>query len=248
MAVALVRQLTPLRQHSALCPKVCYFEFTATFSSDKRKHITTNEQRDKNTQNTSGVSFLDARILSSLAKVVLSSSCSKMTIAKYAVVFLRLLACCNSLAFQWEGMFRGAPPLPGPATSVTAEPMEWTQKYRKLIPYEHARIRAMGLGISSKEEYDKFRSSYGPYLPTRPHEMYKEEWTSWGEFLGAMGSYESTQVIVRNVLKLTSMEAYLEFVTDHPKRAQGLKIPARPDVYYKSAGWKNSNEFFAKSA
>ena len=67
------------------------------------------------------------------------------------------------------------------------------------------------------------------------------------EFLGAMISYEETQAIVRNMLKLTSMEAYHKIVSDDPKRAKGLRIPARPDVYYKSAGSQNSNEFFAKS-
>ena len=105
-------------------------------------------------------------------------------------------------------------------TSFTAQPMDWTQKYRKLIPYEHARLRAMGLGISSKEECDKLRSYHGPYLPSRPHEMYKEEWTSWEEFLGAMRSYEETRAIVRNVFKLTSMEAYHKFYLGRPETSR----------------------------
>jgi hypothetical protein len=185
-----------------------------------------------------------------------------MAIARYAVI-LSLLA-CNSLAFQWQNILRTAPPLRVPATELlysndveedemtqttsTAQPMDWTENYRQLIPYEHARLRAMGSGISSKEEYDKLRSSHGPYLPSRPDEMYKKEWTSWEEFLGTTRSYEETQAIVRKLLKLTSMEAYLKFVSDDPKRAEGLRIPARPDVYYKSAGWQNSKDFFAKSA
>jgi hypothetical protein len=163
-------------------------------------------------------------------------------VEEYAVI-LSLLA-CSSLAFQWQNILR-TPPLRVSATepndmaevedemsqtSFTAENMEWTQKYRKLIPYEHARLRAMGLGVSSKEDYDKLRSYHGPYLPSRPHEMYKEEWTSWEEFLGTMRSYEETQVIVRNVLKVTSMEAYHKRVFDDPKQAEGQIIPARPDV------------------
>jgi hypothetical protein len=179
-----------------------------------------------------------------------------MTIAKSAVI-LSLLA-CNSLAFEWQHILRATEELlhnkdaededEMSQTTFIAQTTEWTQKYRLLIPYEHARLRAMGLGVSSKEEYDKLRSSHGPYLPSRPHEMYKEEWTSWAEFLVSMRSYEETQVIVQNELKLTSMEAYLKYVSDNPNRAEGLRIPARPDVYYKSAGWQNSNEFFAKSA
>jgi hypothetical protein len=130
--------------------------------------------------------------------------------------------------------------------------LAWTKRYRKLIPYEMARARAMELGLNSKDEWDESQQDgtcyHGVYLASRPDEMYQEEWVSWEEFLGAMRTYEETRSIVQNVLKFSNMEGYNCFVAADRKRAEGLRIPFKPEIVYKHTGWQGENEFFAKGS
>jgi hypothetical protein len=128
--------------------------------------------------------------------------------------------------------------------------LAWTQKYRKLLPYEYARKTAMNLGLRSKDDWDEYLADgkvyHGPYLPSRPDEMYAEEWLSWEEFLGITRTYNETRQIVQQVLQLKSMEEYKAFVSADLKRAEGLRIPAKPDVYYRDKGWINEEHFFGQ--
>lgn len=124
----------------------------------------------------------------------------------------------------------------------------WTNRYRKLLPYQYARATAMDLGLRRKEEWDEYladgKEYHGPYLPTRPDEMYQEEWVSWEEFLGIMRDYDDTKNIVQNILQLQSMEEYSQFVKADTKRARGLRIPAMPDIVYRDKGWLSCDSFF----
>jgi len=126
--------------------------------------------------------------------------------------------------------------------------LAWTQKYRKLFPYEYARTTAMNLGLRSKNEWDEYLADgkvyHGPYLPSRPDEMYVDDWVSWDEFLGIMRAYDDTKRIVQNVLQLKNMAGYKKFVEADPKRAEGLRIPAVPKLVYKDSGWTTYEEFF----
>lgn len=127
----------------------------------------------------------------------------------------------------------------------------WTRKYRTLIPYEHARRRAIGLGLRSKEEWNEYLEDgnleHGSYLPNNPEEMYQEEWTGWDDFLGIMRPYEEARHIVKSVLKLKTMEEYKQFIKADAKRAEGLRIPARPDIVYKSKWWDEKDFFFSQN-
>ena len=126
--------------------------------------------------------------------------------------------------------------------------LAWTKRYRKLITYERARQRAMSLGLRSKEEWDEYiedgKMEHGPYLPTRPDEMYPEDFDSWEEFLGCIRPYDETCQIVQSVLGLKSMNDYRNFVLADTKRAEGLRIPAKPDIVYKESGWIDEDHFF----
>lgn len=126
--------------------------------------------------------------------------------------------------------------------------LSWTRRYRRLLPYESARKSVMELGLRSKQEWDEYvqdgKVFHGPYLPSRPDEMYSSEWTSWDEFLGLMRPYEETRNIVQNVLHLKTMEEYRNFVKDNVKRAEGLRIPALPSIVYKDQGWIDFEHFF----
>jgi hypothetical protein len=125
--------------------------------------------------------------------------------------------------------------------------LAWTNKYRKLFPYENARATAMSLGLRRKEEWDEYLSDgkcYGAYLPSRPDEMYRDDWVSWEEFLGIMRDYIETQHIVQYVLQLQNIDEYKAFVKADPKRAEGLRIPAIPNIVYKGKGWDSFDSFF----
>jgi hypothetical protein len=86
----------------------------------------------------------------------------------------------------------------------------------------------------------------GQYVPSYPDEMYEPEWDSWEEWLGLMRSYEETQSLARNVLHLKSLDDYILFVRSNPKRAEGLRIPVRPDLFYKME-WTGEAAFFCSS-
>eukprot|EP00978_Attheya_sp_CCMP212_P017779 scaffold47864_cov48-Attheya_sp.AAC.3 len=107
------------------------------------------------------------------------------------------------------------------------------------------------LGLRSKDEWDEYvadgKVDHGAYLPNHPDEMYAEEWVSWDEFLGLMRPYDETAHMVQNVLQLTSMEEYIEFVMKDTKRAEGLRIPSKPDIVYKDKGWISREAFFGKT-
>ena len=119
--------------------------------------------------------------------------------------------------------------------------LAWTKRYRRLIPYSVARANAVAMGMTTPEDYQRWRR--GPYQIQRPEEMYAVEWISWDEFLGTMRTYDDTRQLVR-LLQLQSMEEYQDFVRQDPKRAEGLRIPARPDIVYKDCGWENAHLFF----
>jgi hypothetical protein len=129
--------------------------------------------------------------------------------------------------------------------------LAWTNKYRKLLPYEYARTTATNLGLRCREEWDEYladgKAYHGPYLPSRPDEMYKDDWVSWEDFLGIMRDYGDTQHIVQNVLQLQNMDEYTAFIMADSKRALGLRILAMPHIVYKDKGWESFDSFFGST-
>ena len=126
--------------------------------------------------------------------------------------------------------------------------LAWTNRYRTLIPYEAARARAFSLGLRSKTEWDEYQEEgksyeHGPYLPTRPDLMYPDDWVSWDDFLGIMRPYEEARDLVRT-LGIQNFEEYEHFVSADRKRAEGLRIPAKPHIVYKEKGWISFEAFF----
>ncbi|KAL3938847.1 MAG: hypothetical protein SGBAC_006324 [Bacillariaceae sp.] len=126
--------------------------------------------------------------------------------------------------------------------------LAWTKRYRKLVPYENARWTAMKLGLRSKEEWDDIRefgkAFHGAHLVSRPDDLYRKEWISWEEFLGVMRPYEEAKQMVQEELKLQSMEEYISFVKEDIKRAESIRIPAKPEIYYRGKGWTTEEDFF----
>ena len=150
--------------------------------------------------------------------------------------------------------------------------LAWTIRYRTLNPYEKARARVINnFGHRSKADWDEAVSNgyIGQYVPNYPDEMYAPEWVSWDEWLGLMRPYNDTKNLATNILGLKSLDEYLIFVKSskyiqHPlffswfiskcknlhslilldsKRAEGLRIPVRPDIFYKDE-WIDEDSFF----
>jgi hypothetical protein len=136
----------------------------------------------------------------------------------------------------------------GAIAAYGSRSLHWTNKYRKLFPYDRSRQIAVNLGLRSKEEWEEYMQdggdNHGPYLPSRPEEMYLDEWVSWEEFLGVMRPCDETRDIVQSVLQLNSMSEYRAFVLADSQRAAGLRIPARPDLLYRDKGWQDDEHFF----
>lgn len=125
--------------------------------------------------------------------------------------------------------------------------LRWTLNYRRLNPYEKVRRRVIGFGHRSKNDWDEAVSSgqLGQYVPNHPDEMYAPEWVSWDEWLGIRRSYNDTKNLAANILGLKSLDDYLLFVKSDPKRAEGLRIPLRPDIVYRD-DWIDEESFFGK--
>lgn len=113
-----------------------------------------------------------------------------------------------------------------------------------------ARMSVISLGLRSKEDWDEYvadgKRNHGAYLPNKPDEMYADEWISWDEFLGLRRPYHEAREIVVNVLSIGDMEAYAKFVSEDTKRAEGLRIPAKPHIVYRENGWISFDHFFGK--
>ncbi|KAL3765965.1 hypothetical protein ACHAW5_011362 [Stephanodiscus triporus] len=125
--------------------------------------------------------------------------------------------------------------------------LAWTLRYRRLNPYDKVRARVISFGHRSKDDWDDAVSSgqLGQYVPNHPDEMYAPEWVSWDEFLGLMRDYNETRNLATSILGLKSLDDYLVFVKSNSKRAEGLRIPVRPDLYYEDE-WKDEQSFFGK--
>lgn len=132
-------------------------------------------------------------------------------------------------------------------TSYGSRSLYWAQKFRKLFPYETARTSVMELGLRSKAEWDEYvengKEFHGPYLPNHPDQMYVDDWVSWDEFLGLRRSYNETKGLAR-MLGLSSLCEYQEFVRADSKRAEGLRIPLKPEIVY-SDDWVSEDHFFS---
>jgi hypothetical protein len=127
--------------------------------------------------------------------------------------------------------------------------LAWTKRYRRLNPYEKVRHRVISnFGHRNKSDWDECIANgwQGVYVPSRPDVMYAPEWTSWDDFLGIMRTYEDCRNVAVHVLGLRSLDEYIIFVRSNPHRAQGLRIPVRPDLLYKSDGWMDEATFFKK--
>lgn len=114
---------------------------------------------------------------------------------------------------------------------------------KSFLPFEEAREYAQSLNLSGQKEW--FRDGNRPEnIPSRPYINYKENWVSWGDFLGTGNiapklrnflPFEEAREYVRS-LGLKTQKEWLLF--EKPKN-----IPNNPESTYKNKGWLNLGDW-----
>jgi hypothetical protein len=114
-------------------------------------------------------------------------------------------------------------------------------KKKKLYSFAEARRMARGHGFSSYEEFVEYTCPGVYQIPKQADQIWKNEWTSWDDFLGIPWPFDEGRRVARQ-LNLSSMEEYLQFMNekklddddDHPAH----RLPFRPDLHYRDDQWK----------
>ena len=100
---------------------------------------------------------------------------------------------------------------------------------------EASRI-AQEKGITKVEEY---RANYKRLrLPSNPDQFYKEEWQSWGHFLGTGKDYPET---LREASRI-AQEKGITKVEEYQANYKRLRLPSNPDRFYKEE-WQSWGHF-----
>lgn len=121
-----------------------------------------------------------------------------------------------------------------------------SRTYMRWMPYEAAKMTVQMAGIRSREHYLKWHKDNNPYyIPSRPHRVYKEEWTSWNDFLGNdntfLGNVKRGDWLpyweAARIVQSYKFKTKREYLENHDK-IEG-NIPKAANVAYKDdwRGW-----------
>jgi len=137
---------------------------------------------------------------------------------------------------------------------------------KKLYSFREARKIARGHGFSNRREFEEYECPGAYQLPKNPHEVWREQWRGWDDWLGVPWTFEEGRGVARQ-LQFRTKEEYLEFFENRSKKNRnggdvgGAKdttseenildidddddeasigrLPYRPDLYYKNDGWRS---------
>ncbi len=128
------------------------------------------------------------------------------------------------------------------------------------LPYVEAREIIRPLGIQNPNDWSLYSAGRLPgkgkrpdNIPSRPHEMYGEQWVSWPDFLGYEPRlnrrwlpFEDARAFARS-LKLSGQRAWKQYTSGRipglPPRPEN--IPTAPDSVYQSEGWSSWGDWLA---
>lgn len=99
--------------------------------------------------------------------------------------------------------------------------------------------------VNSKTEWDKFTklNILPDFIPNNPREVYiKKGWISWGDFLNTINKNSKIVDYVsydeaKKLLKTFNIKSINEYRQKIKEKLIQLKIPYRPERYYKKKGW-----------
>lgn len=130
------------------------------------------------------------------------------------------------------------------------------------LPWKEARSLVRGLGFRNQEEFKAWVHGRAeglvprpPGLPTNPSRSYKEEWTTWGDFLGngnlgasaraeQFWAFRRARTFVRK-LKLRNEAEWRQWLRgERPDlEPRPPQIPASPAAAYQDRGWKGFGDW-----
>ena len=129
--------------------------------------------------------------------------------------------------------------------SVKNSPREKIKHRKNFINYDEARLYIQSQGLKTAMDFKEWsRSGERPWnFPSAPQRVYKEEWESWGAFLGIWNKqgknffmgYEEAKSYVQE-LEIQSKKGFIEWSQSGLKP---IKIPSSPQKVYKGEweGW-----------
>ncbi len=118
---------------------------------------------------------------------------------------------------------------------------------RQWRPFEEARKYAHSLSLENKAGWVMHcKSDHKPDdIPAYPNEVYKDQWTSWGDWLGTGNRkggwrpFEEAREFART-LGLKSQRGGLEYCRSGQKP---VDIPSSPKEAYKNVGWAGMGDW-----
>ena len=111
------------------------------------------------------------------------------------------------------------------------------EKPRRYSTYDQASEAARKLGFQSSTEY-KNRRKKDPWLPGSPHEVYKEQWKGWNDFLRtpSLLDYYPTCIEAMNAAKQYSFRDCKDY--QHRCKSCDQRLPVTPySTYPDFPGW-----------
>jgi hypothetical protein len=116
------------------------------------------------------------------------------------------------------------------------------------ISFEEARKNARKLNLKSVSEWQKHcQNNDISGLAAFPPKLYKNEWISWGDFLGYEDrqtskflSFKEARKFVRK-LGLNNCKEWSKYYQEH---SMPIDVPHSPQKIYKDKGWISWGDFF----
>lgn len=117
---------------------------------------------------------------------------------------------------------------------MSSQEQSISSRRRELYPFEEARKIARGHGFDSKQEFLDYECAGAYQLPKNADTVWREQWTSWEDFLGIPLDFEQGRKVART-LELKSQEDYLKLMKSKTIKDDELasRLPYRPDLKYK---------------
>ena len=112
----------------------------------------------------------------------------------------------------------------------------WTAKYRALLSFDEVRRKARSMGLRSRADWEDL--GVPKYAPSRPQDMYPDEWRGWDDWLGTRRPYDDGRRLART-LGIHSELRWYDFAYRHPGVLEDLRLPFRPPLAYRAdfRGW-----------
>lgn len=122
---------------------------------------------------------------------------------------------------------------------------------RKFMPFEEAREFVRRLKLKSSQEWAEYTSTVNEEMPDNipsyPAKFYKNEWISWGDFLGTEHKVPSKFLPFGEARKFVGsleLKDCKEWDKYCKSRKKPKNIPHSPQKIYKDSGWMGWDAFF----